>query len=135
MSVVSVQYIHQPLRSFSSTDHHHESPGSCPSAGGRSVLKSLSLALLQYTVERYWGQSVAPPPPPFPYFFVSLLLCLLHFSLAPISPGSWAAPQQADVPTQLQQARSVVAVYVNQVRDSANKALDHLDDTEYREYK
>ncbi|XP_076000188.1 apolipoprotein A-I-like [Genypterus blacodes] len=52
-----------------------------------------------------------------------------------LAVGSQATPLQADAPTQLQQVRSAVGVYVQQVRDSAHRALDQLDDTEYSAYK
>lgn len=51
------------------------------------------------------------------------------------SLGSHAASLQADSPTQLDHIRSVMDMYMTQVKDSANKALDQLDDTEYAQLK
>ncbi|XP_054459414.1 apolipoprotein A-I-like [Anoplopoma fimbria] len=61
--------------------------------------------------------------------FVALALALL------LAVGSHAASLQADAPNQLDHIRSVMNVYMAQVKDSANKALDHLDDAEYSELK
>ncbi|XP_042343328.1 LOW QUALITY PROTEIN: apolipoprotein A-I-like [Plectropomus leopardus] len=61
--------------------------------------------------------------------FVALALALL------VAVGSQAASLQADAPSQLEQIRSAVDVYLIQVRDSAKKALDQLDGTEYSELK
>ncbi|XP_056296563.1 apolipoprotein A-Ib [Pseudoliparis swirei] len=61
--------------------------------------------------------------------FVALALALL------LAVGSHAASLQADAPSQLAHIRAAMDVYLTQVKDSANKALDHLDDTEYKELK
>ncbi|XP_071753377.1 apolipoprotein A-I [Centroberyx gerrardi] len=61
--------------------------------------------------------------------FVALALALL------LAVGSQAASLQADAPSQLDHIRSAVGLYLGQVKDSATKALDTLDDTEYKEYK
>lgn len=41
----------------------------------------------------------------------------------------------ADAPSQLAHVRAAVDVYLTQVKESANKVLEHLDDTEYRDLK
>ncbi|XP_068441622.1 apolipoprotein A-I-like [Clinocottus analis] len=61
--------------------------------------------------------------------FVALALALF------LAVGSNAASLQADAPSQLAHARAAMDVYLTQVKDSANKALDQLDDTEYKELK
>ncbi|KAG8002195.1 Apolipoprotein A-I [Nibea albiflora] len=61
--------------------------------------------------------------------FVALALALL------LAVGSHAASVQADPPTQLAHARAAVDLYVNQVKESATRALAQLDDTEYKEIK
>ncbi|XP_023256300.1 apolipoprotein A-IV [Seriola lalandi dorsalis] len=61
--------------------------------------------------------------------FVALALALL------LAVGSQAASLQADAPSQLAHLRAVMDIYLTQVKDSANRALDQLDDTEYKELK
>ncbi|WP_289449418.1 hypothetical protein, partial [Klebsiella pneumoniae] len=61
--------------------------------------------------------------------FVALALALL------LAVGSQAASLQADAPSQLAHLRAALDVYLTQVKDSANRALDQLDDTEYKELK
>ncbi|XP_035536036.1 LOW QUALITY PROTEIN: apolipoprotein A-I-like [Morone saxatilis] len=61
--------------------------------------------------------------------FAALALALL------LAVGSHAASLQADAPSQLAHVRAAMDVYLTQVKDSANKALDQLDDTEYKELK
>merc|ERR1711980_55218 len=61
--------------------------------------------------------------------FVALALALL------LAVGSHAASLQADAPSDLQHARALLDMFLTQMRDSANKALDQLDNTEYSEYK
>ncbi|XP_044057295.1 apolipoprotein A-I-like [Siniperca chuatsi] len=61
--------------------------------------------------------------------FVALALALL------LAVGSQAASLQADAPSQLDQIRSAVDLYLTQLKDSANKALDNLDGTEYSTLK
>ncbi|XP_017286149.1 apolipoprotein A-Ib [Kryptolebias marmoratus] len=61
--------------------------------------------------------------------FVALALALL------LAVGSQAASLQADAPSQLDQIRSAVDVYLTQARESAIKALDQLDGTEYESMK
>uniref|UniRef100_A0A8C3G7T5 Apolipoprotein A-Ib n=2 Tax=Cyclopterus lumpus TaxID=8103 RepID=A0A8C3G7T5_CYCLU len=61
--------------------------------------------------------------------FVALALALL------LAIGSHAATLQADAPNQLAHVRAAMDVYLTQVKDSAKKALDQLDDTEYKELK
>ncbi|KAK9520549.1 hypothetical protein VZT92_020427 [Zoarces viviparus] len=61
--------------------------------------------------------------------FVALTLALL------LAVGSQAATLQNDAPTQLAHARSVMNMYLDQVKESATRALDQLDDTEHKELK
>ncbi|XP_049915136.1 apolipoprotein A-I-like [Epinephelus moara] len=61
--------------------------------------------------------------------FVALALALL------LAVGSQAASLQADSPSKLEHIRAAADVYLNQVKDSANRALDQLDDTEYKDLK
>merc|ERR1711976_676756 len=61
--------------------------------------------------------------------FAALALALL------LAVGSHAASLQADAPSDLQHARALLDMFLTQMRDSANKALDQLDNTEYSEYK
>ncbi|AWO99325.1 Apolipoprotein AI isoform 6 [Scophthalmus maximus] len=61
--------------------------------------------------------------------FVALTLALL------LAVGSQAASLQADAPSQLEHARVVMDLYLTQVKESAKKALDQLDDTEYKTLK
>merc|ERR1711951_17288 len=42
---------------------------------------------------------------------------------------------QADAPSQLAHVRAAMDVYLTQVKESAKRALDQLDDTEYKELK
>ncbi|KAJ3589446.1 hypothetical protein NHX12_010291 [Muraenolepis orangiensis] len=60
---------------------------------------------------------------------VALALTLL------LAVGSQARAMQSDDPNQLDVIRDTAMVYLNQVKDSALKTLDHLDGTEYAEYK
>ncbi|KAF7652064.1 hypothetical protein LDENG_00101790 [Lucifuga dentata] len=52
-----------------------------------------------------------------------------------LAVGSQAASVQSEAPAELQQVRSVVAIYLNQVKDSLKKAVDNLEGTEYSKYK
>jgi len=61
--------------------------------------------------------------------FVALALALL------LAVGSQGASLQADAPSQLAHVRAAMDVYLTQVKDSAKRALDQLDDTEYKELK
>uniref|UniRef100_A0AAQ4PL57 Apolipoprotein A-Ib n=1 Tax=Gasterosteus aculeatus aculeatus TaxID=481459 RepID=A0AAQ4PL57_GASAC len=61
--------------------------------------------------------------------FVALALALL------LAVGSHAASLQADAPSQLDHVRAAMDVYLTQVKESAKKALDHLDDAEYKDLK
>ncbi|KAK1899679.1 Apolipoprotein A-I [Dissostichus eleginoides] len=61
--------------------------------------------------------------------FVALALALV------LAVGSHAASMQADAPSQLQHIRAAMDMYLVQVKDSANKALDQLDETEYKDLK
>lgn len=51
------------------------------------------------------------------------------------STGTQARTLQADAPSPLAHVRSAVMVYLTQVKETAQKALTHLDDTEYKDYK
>jgi len=59
--------------------------------------------------------------------FVALALALL------MAVGSHAAV--AEAPNHLQHARTLMDMYMTQVKDSAHKVLDQLDQTEYRDLK
>ncbi|KAJ8403738.1 hypothetical protein AAFF_G00346060 [Aldrovandia affinis] len=65
--------------------------------------------------------------------FVALALTILF------AAGSQARFLQADAPapppSQLDQVRAGVGVYLSQVKEAAVKALNHLDDTEFAAYK
>nr|XP_061797278.1 apolipoprotein A-I-like [Nerophis lumbriciformis] len=61
--------------------------------------------------------------------FATLALTLL------LAIGSQAASLQADAPMPLQHARAVVDLYVTQIKESAKRALNNLDGTEYEGYK
>ncbi|KAJ3590915.1 hypothetical protein NHX12_008863 [Muraenolepis orangiensis] len=56
-------------------------------------------------------------------------------ALALLATVSNAASLEADAPTQLAHIRSAVFLYLDQVKDSATRALGHLDGTEYEAYK
>ncbi|XP_034058693.1 apolipoprotein A-I-like [Gymnodraco acuticeps] len=61
--------------------------------------------------------------------FVALALALV------LAVGSHAASMQADAPSQLEHIRTAMDMYLVQVKDSAKKALDQLDGTEYSDLK
>ncbi|XP_018543131.1 apolipoprotein A-I [Lates calcarifer] len=61
--------------------------------------------------------------------FVALALALL------LAVGSHAASLQADAPSQLAHVRAAMDVYLTQVKESAQRALAQLDDTEYKDLK
>ncbi|XP_046906384.1 apolipoprotein A-I isoform X2 [Hypomesus transpacificus] len=61
--------------------------------------------------------------------FVALALTLL------LAVGSHAMALQNDAPSQLEHVRAAAMVYLTQVKETAMKTLDHLDGTEYAEYK
>ncbi|KAL3057083.1 hypothetical protein OYC64_007548 [Pagothenia borchgrevinki] len=61
--------------------------------------------------------------------FFALALALV------LAVGSHAASMQADAPSQLQHIRAAMDMYLVQVKDSANKALDQLDGTDYSDLK
>ncbi|XP_076130023.1 apolipoprotein A-Ia-like [Alosa pseudoharengus] len=61
--------------------------------------------------------------------FVALALTLL------LAVGSQARALQADAPSQLEHYRAATLVYLTQVKETAMRTLDHLDGTEYEQYK
>jgi apolipoprotein A-I len=61
--------------------------------------------------------------------FVALALTLL------LAVGSQAHFLQADAPSQLEHYKSAALVYLTQVKEQAQKALDNLDGTDYEQYK
>uniref|UniRef100_A0AAR2LQR7 Apolipoprotein A-Ib n=2 Tax=Pygocentrus nattereri TaxID=42514 RepID=A0AAR2LQR7_PYGNA len=61
--------------------------------------------------------------------FVALALAIL------LAAGCQARSMQADAPTQYEQIRSAVVTYLGQVKETAQKAIDRLDDAEYKEVK
>ncbi|KAL6467715.1 hypothetical protein MHYP_G00233920 [Metynnis hypsauchen] len=61
--------------------------------------------------------------------FVALALAIL------LAAGCQARSMQADAPTQYEQIRSAVVTYLGQVKETAEKAIDRLDDAEYKDVK
>ncbi|CAM4540602.1 unnamed protein product [Leuciscus chuanchicus] len=61
--------------------------------------------------------------------FLALALTLL------LALGSQARFLQADAPSQLEHFKSAALVYLTQVKEQTQKALDNLDGTEYEQYK
>ncbi|XP_065123072.1 apolipoprotein A-Ia isoform X1 [Paramisgurnus dabryanus] len=61
--------------------------------------------------------------------FVALALTLL------LALGSQASFWQADAPSQLEHYQSAALVYLTQVREQAQKALENLEGTDYEQYK
>ncbi|KAM6969764.1 apolipoprotein A-Ia [Aplochiton taeniatus] len=61
--------------------------------------------------------------------FVALALTLL------LAVGSQAKALQNDAPSQLEHIKAAALMYLTQVKDTAQKTLDHLEGTEYAEYK
>ncbi|XP_017569341.2 apolipoprotein A-I-like [Pygocentrus nattereri] len=60
---------------------------------------------------------------------VALALTLL------LALGSYARSLQADAPSQLEHYKAAAMVYLDQVKDHASKALEHLGGSEYDQYK
>ncbi|XP_007239479.3 apolipoprotein A-Ib [Astyanax mexicanus] len=61
--------------------------------------------------------------------FVALALTIL------LAAGCQARYMQADAPTDYEQIRSAVVTYLGQVKETAQKAIDRLDDGDYKEVK
>ncbi|XP_061683189.1 apolipoprotein A-Ib [Syngnathoides biaculeatus] len=61
--------------------------------------------------------------------FVTLAVTLL------LAIGSQAASVQVDQPSPLAHVRAAADVYLTQIKESAKRALDQLDDTEYKDFK
>ncbi|XP_010895444.1 apolipoprotein A-I [Esox lucius] len=61
--------------------------------------------------------------------FVSLALSLL------LAVGSQARAVQSDAPSQLEHIKAAATVYLTRVKETAEKTLEHLDGTQYAEYK
>ncbi|KAJ7990219.1 hypothetical protein DPEC_G00298040 [Dallia pectoralis] len=61
--------------------------------------------------------------------FLALALTIL------LVAGSQALPMQADAPSQLEHVKAAMAVYLTQVKETAQRSINLLDDTEYKEYK
>ncbi|GAA6082263.1 apolipoprotein A-I-2-like [Tachysurus ichikawai] len=61
--------------------------------------------------------------------FVALALAVL------LAAGCQARFLQADAPSQYEHIRAGVVTYLNQFKDTAQKAIDHLDDAEFKDYK
>merc|ERR550534_2551358 len=61
--------------------------------------------------------------------FVALALTLL------LAVGSQAQAGQSNAPNQLDNIRNMATVYLDQVKHSVQQTLDHLDGTQYAEYK
>lgn len=67
-------------------------------------------------------------------FHLFLLISSFHLSI-PFAACQGASLLQADAPSQLAHVRAAMDVYLTQVKDSAKRALDQLDDAEYKELK
>ncbi|MCI4390654.1 hypothetical protein PGIGA_G00125090 [Pangasianodon gigas] len=61
--------------------------------------------------------------------FVALVLAVL------LAAGCQARFLQADAPSQYEHIRAAVVTYLGQVKETAQKAIDHLDDAEFKDYK
>ncbi|KAK3513550.1 hypothetical protein QTP70_016485, partial [Hemibagrus guttatus] len=61
--------------------------------------------------------------------FVALALAVL------LAAGCQARFLQADAPSQYEHIRAAVVTYLGQVKETAQKAIDHLDDAEFKDYK
>ncbi|KAK6317039.1 hypothetical protein J4Q44_G00124390 [Coregonus suidteri] len=72
-------------------------------------------------------QRAASPTQPFTMKFVALALTLL------LAVGSQAL--QNDAPSQMEHIKAATIEYLTQLKETAQKTLDHLDGTEYAEYK
>ncbi|KAB5535568.1 hypothetical protein PHYPO_G00119180 [Pangasianodon hypophthalmus] len=60
---------------------------------------------------------------------VALVLAVL------LAAGCQARFLQADAPSQYEHIRAAVVTYLGQVKETAQKAIDHLDDAEFKDYK
>lgn len=60
-----------------------------------------------------------------------------YLTLSPPSPlpATQAVPMQADAPSQLEHVKVAMMEYMAQVKETAQRSIDLLDDTEYKEYK
>ncbi|XP_056141402.1 apolipoprotein A-I [Lampris incognitus] len=65
-------------------------------------------------------------------FTMKFLACALTLLLA---VGSQARAVQNDAPSSLEQVRAATMLYMNQVKESAQRTLDHLDGTDFAQYK
>ncbi|KAK6295781.1 hypothetical protein J4Q44_G00334940 [Coregonus suidteri] len=61
--------------------------------------------------------------------FLALALTIL------LAAGTQAVPMQADAPSQMEHVKAAIMVYMTQVKETAQRSIDLLDDTEYKEYK
>uniref|UniRef100_A0AAZ3SHH5 Apolipoprotein A-I n=1 Tax=Oncorhynchus tshawytscha TaxID=74940 RepID=A0AAZ3SHH5_ONCTS len=61
--------------------------------------------------------------------FLALALTIL------LAAATQAVPMQADAPSQLEHVKVAMMEYMAQVKETAQRSIDHLDDTEYKEYK
>ncbi|NP_001117135.1 apolipoprotein A-I precursor [Salmo salar] len=52
-----------------------------------------------------------------------------------LAAGTQAFPMQADAPSQLEHVKAALNMYIAQVKLTAQRSIDLLDDTEYKEYK
>ncbi|KAA8593806.1 hypothetical protein FQN60_004640 [Etheostoma spectabile] len=105
-------------------------------------LDNISLILAGIDVAHRGEISVTPPSSrpyqaPFgSYPLISKTTIMKFLALALLlAVGSQAASVQSDAPSQLAHVRAAMDVYMTQVKDSALKALDQLDDTEYKDLK
>lgn len=55
--------------------------------------------------------------------------------LCSLPPGSHAASVAVEVPSEVDHARAVVNMYLEQLKNSASQSLNHLDNTEFVKYK
>ncbi|XP_056613497.1 apolipoprotein A-Ib [Triplophysa dalaica] len=59
----------------------------------------------------------------------------IALTLTVLLAGSQARFLQDEPPSQLDHVKTVLQVYADQLKTSAHKALNHLDDTEFKDYK
>ncbi|KAJ8369043.1 hypothetical protein SKAU_G00090710 [Synaphobranchus kaupii] len=97
-----------------------------PPATGRTIKDQGLFPLPHSHIEHHYTQTSIMK-------FVALALTIL------LAAGSQARFLQADAPaappTQVEQVRAAVGMYLKQAKETALKTLEHLDDTEYKDYK
>ncbi|TSP46827.1 Apolipoprotein A-I-2 [Bagarius yarrelli] len=61
--------------------------------------------------------------------FVALALAFF------LAAGCQAEVQQADIPSHYEHIRAIVVTSLNQIKEAVHRAIDHLDDAEFKDYK